>query len=201
MGGSEGRLGDGRPDDIEFLSNAAVRLAELAPTEDLFSHIANELSTLAPRAIVVTSSYDSSSGCTVVRAVAGPDEMLAAAQVILGRDPVGLTLCMVDEARAGHDVEVAYSGPEGLAKARRAVPDLVLCDIGLPGIDGYEVARNMRADPKLAETMPVAVTGYATSQDVARARAAGFDRHIAKPPSLDRVLELASSALQRPQHL
>jgi PAS domain S-box-containing protein len=84
-----------------------------------------------------------------------------------------------------HEVEVAYNGPEGLAKARGFRPDVVLCDIGLPGMDGYEVARAFRADDALKGTFLVALTGYALPEDLERAQAAGFGRHLAKPPSLE----------------
>lgn len=93
-----------------------------------------------------------------------------------------------------HDVAVAYSGPDGLAKARAFRPDFILCDIGLPGMDGYEVARVMRADPTLRGTCLVALSGYALPEDIERSREAGFDRHIAKPPSLQAIEELLARA-------
>ena len=82
----------------------------------------------------------------------------------------------------GHDVEIASDGPTALAKARARRPDVVLCDIGLPGMDGYQVARAFRSDPELYSARLVALTGYAQPDDVREARSAGFDRHIAKPP-------------------
>jgi PAS domain S-box-containing protein len=92
----------------------------------------------------------------------------------------------------GHAVEVAKSGSDGLSRARRFQPEVVLCDIGLPGMNGYDVARAFRADPDLRATMLVALSGYAQAEDVERARGAGFDRHLAKPASIDnlkRILE------------
>jgi PAS domain S-box-containing protein len=86
---------------------------------------------------------------------------------------------------AGHEVEVAYGGREAIARARVFQPDVVLCDIGLPEMDGYEVARAMRADPELGSVALVAVSGYAQPEDVAMATEAGFDAHLAKPPSVD----------------
>lgn len=97
----------------------------------------------------------------------------------------------------GHDVRVAFDGPEGLAELRSFVPDVVLCDIGLPGMDGYDVARAVRADPTLASAFLVALSGYAAAEDVERAKRAGFDRHMAKPPdlsALDRLLATVPSA-------
>jgi PAS domain S-box-containing protein len=101
-----------------------------------------------------------------------------------------------------HVVEVAYDGREGIRKARAFHPDVVLCDIGLPEMDGYEVARTMRADPELGRIALVAVSGYAQPEDVAMAREAGFDVHLAKPPSieaLERALaEVGGARLARP---
>jgi CheY-like chemotaxis protein/nitrogen-specific signal transduction histidine kinase len=91
----------------------------------------------------------------------------------------------------GHVVEVAYSGRAAIEKARAFHPDIVLCDIGLPEMDGYQVARTMRADPELRHVTLVAVSGYAQPEDVAAAREAGFEAHLAKPPSreaLERVI-------------
>ena len=90
----------------------------------------------------------------------------------------------------GHVIEVAHSGPIGIAKARAFMPDVVLCDIGLPGMDGYDVARLIRADAALRATRLVALSGYAQSVDVGKALDAGFDDHLAKPPSLDKVLAI-----------
>jgi PAS domain S-box-containing protein len=96
-----------------------------------------------------------------------------------------------------HTVQVAFSGSEGVAKARGFGPDVVLCDIGLPGIDGYEVARTMRRDPALREARLVALTGYAGPDDIAAARAAGFDAHLAKPLSPE-TIEQVLSQVQAP---
>ncbi len=96
----------------------------------------------------------------------------------------------------GHAVTVAYSGPEGLARAREFPPEVLLCDIGLPGMDGYAVARAFRADEVLKRVFLVALTGYALPEDLQRAAEAGFDRHLAKPPDLaelERMLATASA--------
>jgi PAS domain S-box-containing protein len=87
-------------------------------------------------------------------------------------------------------VEVANSGADGIDKARSFKPDVVLCDIGLPGMDGYQVARAMRADPELQAIRLVALTGYAGPEDVARAREAGFDHHLAKPHNIQRLEQI-----------
>lgn len=92
---------------------------------------------------------------------------------------------------AGHRTEVCHTGSEGIERARATRPDVVLCDIGLPDLDGFEVARALRSDPGLADMLLVALTGYGSPEVRERARAAGFDDHLVKPVSaeeLDAVL-------------
>jgi PAS domain S-box-containing protein len=81
----------------------------------------------------------------------------------------------------GHEVRVAGTGPDGVEEARRFRPDVVLCDIGLPGLDGYGVARELRRHTATAGARLVAVTGYGTDDDRRRSREAGFDLHLVKP--------------------
>jgi CheY-like chemotaxis protein len=85
----------------------------------------------------------------------------------------------------GHDVHVAMDGQLGIDLVLAVHPDVVLCDVGLPGLDGFEVARRLRAAGSTA--MLVALTGYASSEDVQRAQDAGFDHHLAKPTDLDKL--------------
>jgi PAS domain S-box-containing protein len=105
------------------------------------------------------------------------------------------SLCEVLEF-GEHEIAVTYNGPEGIEKAREFRPDLVLCDIGLPGMDGYDVARTFRSDEALKETYLVALSGYALPEDLQRAQEAGFDRHLAKPPSLERLEALLADVPQ-----
>ena len=83
----------------------------------------------------------------------------------------------------GHDADVAHTGLGGIEAARRDVPDVVLCDIGLPDIDGYEVARSLRGDARTAGIRLVAISGYGRPADLRRAREAGFDEQLVKPVS------------------
>ncbi|HET9597017.1 MAG TPA: ATP-binding protein [Anaeromyxobacteraceae bacterium] len=89
----------------------------------------------------------------------------------------------------GHDADVAHDGPGAIAAARAHPPDVVLCDIGLPGMDGYAVARELRATGSPGLRL-VAVSGYAQPEDVARAAEAGFDEHVAKPPDPGRLASI-----------
>jgi two-component system, chemotaxis family, CheB/CheR fusion protein len=92
----------------------------------------------------------------------------------------------------GYDVRVAYDGNACLEIVRHFRPQVVLCDIGLPGIDGYEVARRLRSDPELRELRIIAVSGYAAPHDKARAVAAGFDCHVAKPLEMEDLESILS---------
>ncbi len=85
----------------------------------------------------------------------------------------------------GHEVEVARSAAEGLARTRAFLPDVVLCDIELPDRDGYALATEIRGIPDLAGVRLVAVTGYALAEDQRRAADAGFDAHLGKPVAPD----------------
>jgi PAS domain S-box-containing protein len=93
-------------------------------------------------------------------------------------------------AMEGHQVFVAYDGPSGLLRAHELQPQVVFCDIGLPGVDGYEVARRLRSDAALKGCLLVALSGYALQDDIESAKSAGFDRHMAKPPRLEKLEEL-----------
>jgi PAS domain S-box-containing protein len=86
----------------------------------------------------------------------------------------------------GHVVEVAYDGPSAIEKARVNPPDLVLCDLGLPGMSGYDIAPVLRANQGPAMQL-IAVSGYAQPEDVKRAMDAGFDGHVAKPVDPGRI--------------
>jgi CheY-like chemotaxis protein len=81
----------------------------------------------------------------------------------------------------GHDTHVVYSGRAAIAEAARFAPHIILLDIGLPEMDGYEVAGILRRDPALSKTRLVALTGYGQPEDRARALGAGFDDHLVKP--------------------
>jgi CheY-like chemotaxis protein len=92
---------------------------------------------------------------------------------------------------SGHETASVYTAMDALERAVSFRPDVVLLDIGLPGMDGYEVAQKMRELPGLADIRLVAVTGYGRSDDRLRARDAGFDDHLTKPVEfavLDRAL-------------
>jgi signal transduction histidine kinase/ActR/RegA family two-component response regulator len=82
---------------------------------------------------------------------------------------------------SGHEVELAVNGTDGVEAARQFHPEVVLCDLGLPGMDGFEVAARLRRDPDTASARLIAVTGYGQEEDRRRSKEAGFDFHLTKP--------------------
>jgi CheY-like chemotaxis protein len=90
----------------------------------------------------------------------------------------------------GHDVEAANDGLQGLEMIELYQPDVALVDIGLPELDGYEVARQVRGNPENENVYLVALTGYSDRKDRRRALQCGFDAHLAKPVDLDSLTRL-----------
>ena len=87
----------------------------------------------------------------------------------------------------GHEVLQAHGGREAIELARACRPELVLLDIGMPDLNGYDVARALRAEPGLSGTWLIALTGYGSDEDRSASRAAGFDDHLVKPIDFDRL--------------
>jgi CheY-like chemotaxis protein len=92
----------------------------------------------------------------------------------------------------GFETRVAYSGAVALQLAREFSPDVVFCDIGLPEMDGHEIARRMRADPAIASAILIALTGWGAEGELRKTRESGFDFHMVKPVDTNAVLALLS---------
>lgn len=111
-------------------------------------------------------------------------------RVLIVDDNVEAALTLAELlALEGHETHVAHDGPSAVDAARRLSPDVAILDIGLPGFDGLEVARRLRAAPELKGLLLVALSGWVQPEDRARSREAGFDHHLAKPVQL-KSLEL-----------
>lgn len=93
----------------------------------------------------------------------------------------------------GHTAIVTYDGLAGVEAAMRELPDVIVCDIGLPGLDGYEIARTLRQNQATAATFLLAVSGYASHADRERAYQSGFNAHLAKPAEASGILALLAS--------
>src|SRR5262249_20451468 len=96
----------------------------------------------------------------------------------------------------GHEVRVAFTGPEGLLAAEQFLPEVVVLDIGLPEINGYDVARRLRQQAGFARTILIALTGYGQEDDRRRSDEAGFDHHVTKPVLPDAFRRLLAAPLR-----
>jgi signal transduction histidine kinase len=131
---------------------------------------------------------DGAGAGTPVRAGRGPLRILLADD---NADAVELLRDLLE--LEGHQVEVAANGLAAIEAAESFLPDVAFLDIGMPGLNGYEVARRLRATPALAQARLVAVTGWGTQEDRARSEAAGFDAHLTKPVELDALHAIIAS--------
>jgi CheY-like chemotaxis protein len=95
----------------------------------------------------------------------------------------------------GHDVAVAFDGPAALSEADKSHPQVVLLDIGMPGMDGYQVVHEMRQREPTKSAVILALTGYGQPEDRARAKAAGFNDHLTKPVDPARLLSVLKANL------
>ena len=97
----------------------------------------------------------------------------------------------------GHEVRLAYDGPTAIEAAIEYRPDVVLLDIGLPGLDGYQTAQRIRQQATLKGMVLVALTGYGQDTDRQRSQQAGFDHHLVKPASFDEIEKILQSVSER----
>ncbi len=117
--------------------------------------------------------------------------------LIIEDNAIGARSMRILLTRLGHTVEATHSGLEGIQLARRLHPDVVLCDIGLPGMDGYAVARALRQESELREIYMVAITGYGQQEDQRRSIEAGFNAHLTKPVDLKNLQRLLNQWTHR----
>jgi signal transduction histidine kinase len=150
----------------------------------------------APRALpraAVPAASPPSAGPSAPVAAAGPFVDPSPLDLVLADDNVDFTASLAALlASMGHRVRVANDGNDALRVVAAAPPDIALLDIGMPGLDGYELARRLRADPATRLVRLVAITGWGQATDREAANLAGFDRHLVKPvdaAELLRVLE------------
>jgi CheY-like chemotaxis protein len=123
----------------------------------------------------------------------GPAKAAKKRRIIVVDDNVDTAQALVRLLkRAGHELYIAHDGYAALEKARACSPEVVLLDIGLPEMDGYEVAARMREEPRCANALIVALSGYGQDEDRRRSKAAGFDYHLVKPADLNELKELVS---------
>jgi CheY-like chemotaxis protein len=99
---------------------------------------------------------------------------------------------------SGCDVRTAPDGPTALETALDYRPDVAILDLGLPGVDGFEVARRMHQQPILQKVVLVAMTGYGTDSDRQRSQEAGFDHYLFKPANFEKLHDILASVSEKP---
>ena len=115
-------------------------------------------------------------------------------RVLVVDDNVDAAESLADLLRAlGHDVRTAHDGPTGLEAATDFRPDVMLLDIGLPGLDGYEVAKRLRRQPLFKSLVLAAMTGYGQDSDKDKSKSAGFDHHLVKPADFEKVQQILAT--------
>jgi PAS domain S-box-containing protein len=134
-----------------------------------------------------------------VRPLHVPDPMAhAGLNVLIADDNEDAAEALSEFLRiAGHHVSTVNNGHDALRTGLSARPDAILLDIGMPGLNGYEVAKALRAAPGMADTVLIALTGWGTDDDRSRASAAGFDHHLTKPTSAADIVKVLETARKR----
>lgn len=144
---------------------------------------------LAPPVAVVSRETESPPALTPVPK---KSRILVVDDNVDGADSLAVLLRL-----GGHEVSLAHDGPAALEMAQAFRPEVILLDIGLPGMDGFEVAKRLRTREVTQNTVLVAVTGYGRDEDRNRSRDAGFDHHLVKPVSFDALNGVFSAAAPR----
>jgi CheY-like chemotaxis protein len=147
------------------------------------------------RAFFCTDFHGETGNCCLHSRSHGSSSSKKCTRVLIIEDNVDAAESLRDLFLLGNrQVEVAYDGATGIAKAERFHPDLVMCDIALPGMDGYQVARFFRDEPSLFGSRILAWTGYSRPEDIRRCAEAGFHGYMAKPMTPAQLNELLSYA-------
>ena len=144
---------------------------------------------------VVTLPVAISSGAQVPSALPEPDKSATRSlRVLVVDDNVDTvdTLAMIMK-ELGHDVRKAYDGSTSLETALAYRPHIMLLDIGLPGLDGYQLATRIRKQPTLQDVVLVALTGYGDESARQRSLGAGFDHHLTKPADFNKLKEILAT--------
>ena len=143
-----------------------------------------------------------------VTAAAAPEPRVTGVEVAERKEPTLRVLVVDDNVHAaqtmamlveslGHEVQTAYDGPVALETAINCRPHVVLLDIGLPGMNGYEIAKRIRQEPVVQNAVLAAVTGYGQQIDRQRSREAGFDHHLVKPADFAQVKQILATVSEK----
>lgn len=109
-------------------------------------------------------------------------------KILMIDDNLGLTEIMCELiSLLGHNTISASNGPEGILKAKEFHPDVIICDIGLPVMNGYEIAKIIRSDIEIKNVYLIALSGYVGSEDIDYSRKMGFNMHLCKPVDISTI--------------
>ena len=181
---AEGGLGIGLTLVRRLAELHGGRVAAESPGQGRGSTVTVELPQVAPPA--------AAPGVPAAPAVPSPRRILIVEDSRDSRDMLRFLL-----EHAGHEVHEAADGPSGVAAILEVRPDIALVDVGLPGLDGFEVARRVRADAQGRQVRLVALTGYGLPEDHRRSHEAGFDAHLVKPVDPARLAAVIASTAAR----
>lgn len=132
-------------------------------------------------------------GQTENHSAAGASSVSAVRRILVVDDhPDAAELLLILLREGGHEVQAAHDGPTALQRVRNMRPEIVILDLGLPGMDGFELAAKLRAEHG-SSVFLVALTGYCHEEHRSRALESGFDRHFVKPPGLPELMEVLRS--------
>lgn len=135
---------------------------------------------------------------TEANAMKGQEEQRRRRRILIIEDNVDIADALRELLELNdYCVAIANEGGMGIELAGSFGPELVICDIGLPDVDGYHVARALRQDSRFAHVFLIALSGYARPDDFQRAIEAGFDSHLTKPPDMVRLNQLLTSGYRR----
>jgi CheY-like chemotaxis protein len=189
---------DGDPDELlQLISNLVDNATKRAPRGGLIRVAARRENDVL---VLTVSAGDGQGAASTIRLPASPVE---------SSDASGLRILIVDDNRPaadmlamilesyGNELFIAYSGQQAIQLAEKHQPDVILLDLSMPVVDGYEVARTIRRQPRGQEPMLIALTGWVQERDKQKARDAGFDHHVVKPTKASDLRGILSQAKRR----
>jgi len=141
--------------------------------------------------VVYTRYWDITGGALIKSETQPPKRVLVVDDSEVQAKSLGMLLELM-----GHEVRLAYDGPGALETLAEFHPDAALVDVGLPGMNGYEVARRIREQPEFGPILLIAQTGWGRDEDRQRSQEAGFDHHLAKPIDHQLLQEILKSSLK-----
>jgi CheY-like chemotaxis protein len=189
---------DGDADElVQLISNLVDNATKRAPRGGLIHVTARREDDIL--ALTVSAGEGQGAASTIRLPASSPEQSgVSGLRILIVDDnrPAADMLAMILESY-GNQLFIAYSGQQGIQLAEKHRPDVILLDLSMPVVDGYEVARTIRRQPRGQEPMLIALTGWVQERDRQKARDAGFDHHVVKPTKASDLRGLLSQAKRR----